>query len=82
MFEGIEKKMLDSGSLCFVNVEMPFIFFLKYFIFKSSLHTTCSSNSQPRDQEVHALPTEPARDPALPFFGYDFCKPHLEESHC
>ena len=36
-------------------------FFLK--IFKQSPHPTWGSNSQPQDQELHILLTEPARCP-------------------
>ena len=44
-----------------------FLFFFLFFsflsFFKVILCPTWGSNSQPQDQELHALPTEPARSP-------------------
>lgn len=67
ILEGINAKpqlLLDS-QIAFViyNLFVGFIFFIffKDFIFKSSLYPMWGSNSQPPNQELHAIPTEPAR---------------------
>ena len=48
-------------------------FFIDFIFIKQSLHPTWDLNSQPRDQESHPLPIEPARCPCLlPIFKLDY----------
>ena len=54
------------------NLVYYYCYFLKNFIFKLSLQPTWGSNSEPQDQGLHILPTEPAGCPDDSFLKFFF----------
>ena len=72
LFSDVTTSEEHSRDPCHQQIHSEPSFFFQDFIFKQSLHPTWGSNSQPRDQESHALPTKPVRCPSkwafLPHF--------------